>query len=171
MLEDAFIAIGSNIKPQNNIPRALIMLKSYVTIDAISNFYKTGPVGGRKQPDFINGVIKILTDRNPHQLKFEVLRKIEEKLGRMRCKDKFAPRTIDLDVILYGTTVSDEPDLHLPDSSIRNYPFVAVPLLEISPQLILPDTKTPLSDEPVTKLKTDLHLEPEFTERLQRLVH
>ena len=78
------------------------MLKTHVTITAISNFYKTSPVGGRNQPDFINGVVKIQTDRSPRQLKFDILRKIEEKLGRVRSEDKYAPRTIDLDMILYG---------------------------------------------------------------------
>jgi 2-amino-4-hydroxy-6-hydroxymethyldihydropteridine diphosphokinase len=169
MLEDVFIAVGSNIEPQDNIFRSLLMLKSYVTISATSNFYRTTPVGGRKQPDFINGVVKILTDLDPRQLKFKVLRKFEEKLGRNRCEDKFAPRTIDLDVILYGVTVLDEPDLHLPDPSIHSYPFVAIPLLELAPEMILPDTKTPLADEPAAKLKTGLRLELEFTERLRRL--
>jgi dihydroneopterin aldolase/2-amino-4-hydroxy-6-hydroxymethyldihydropteridine diphosphokinase len=126
-------------------------------------------VGQSEQPDFINGVIKIQTDRSPRELKFDILRKIEEKLGRVRSGDKFAPRTIDLDVILYEMTLSDEPGLCLPDPSIRSYPFVAVPLLELAPELILPDTKTPLADEPATKLKTDLHLEAKFTERLRGL--
>jgi 2-amino-4-hydroxy-6-hydroxymethyldihydropteridine diphosphokinase len=169
MVEDVYIAVGSNIEPHDNILNALIALKTYVTIEAVSNFYRTSAVGGHKQPDFINGVVKIRTDRNPRQLKFDVLRKIEEKLGRVRCEDKFAPRTIDLDVILYGTTVSDEPDLRLPDPSICSYPFVAVPLLELASELILPDTKTPLADEPAAKLKTGLYLEAEFTKRLRRL--
>jgi dihydroneopterin aldolase/2-amino-4-hydroxy-6-hydroxymethyldihydropteridine diphosphokinase len=169
MVEDVYIAVGSNIEPLDNIPRALIMLKSYVTITAISNFYKTSPVGGRKQPDFINGVVKIQTDSNPRQLKLDVLRKIEEKLGRVRSEDKFAPRTIDLDMILYGVTVLDEPDLCLPDPSIRLYPFVAAPLLELAPEIILPDSKTPLADEPIVKLKSDLLIQPEFTDRLRHL--
>jgi 2-amino-4-hydroxy-6-hydroxymethyldihydropteridine diphosphokinase len=169
MLEDAYIAVGSNIEPQNNILNALTALKTCVIIEAVSIFYKTSPVGRTNQPCFLNGVVKIRTERSPRQLKFEVLRKIEEKLGRVRSEDKFAPRTIDLDMLLYGEKVVDEPGLCLPDPSIRSYPFVAVPLLELAPELILPDTKTPLADEPVTKLKTDLRLEPEFTERLRRL--
>ena len=170
MLEDVYIAVGSNIEPQDNIFQSLLLLKSYVTIASISNFYRTSPVGGRKQPNFINGVVKIRTDRSPRQLKFEVLRKIEEKLGRVRSEDKYAPRTIDLDMILYGATVLDEPDLRLPDPSIRLYPFMAIPLAEIAPGLILPDTKTHLADEPVIKLKSDLHPESDFTKNLRRLI-
>jgi dihydroneopterin aldolase/2-amino-4-hydroxy-6-hydroxymethyldihydropteridine diphosphokinase len=102
-------------------------------------------------------------------LKFDVLRKIESQLGRIRTSDKFAPRTIDLDMILYGTLVIDEADIKIPDPSIRLYPFVAVPLLELAPKLILPDTHTPLADEPVAKLNTALHLLPEFTEYLRQI--
>jgi 2-amino-4-hydroxy-6-hydroxymethyldihydropteridine diphosphokinase len=169
MAEGAYVAVGSNIEPMDNIPRALLMLKTHVAISAISNFYRTSPVGGGNQPYFINGVVKIRTDRSPRELKFEVLRKIEEKLGRVRSEDKFAPRTIDLDMILYGMTVLDEPGLCLPDPSIRLYPFVAIPLAEVAPELILPDTKTSLADEPVIKLKSGLHLETEFTDRLRHL--
>jgi 2-amino-4-hydroxy-6-hydroxymethyldihydropteridine diphosphokinase len=170
MAEEAYVAIGSNIEPQDNILQSLLMLKSYVTIAAISNFYRTSPVGRPEQPDFINGVVKIRTDHGPRELKFEVLRKIEEKLGRVRSEDKFAPRTIDLDIILYGMTVLNEPSLCLPDPSIRLYPFVAVPLAELAPELILPDTKTPLAYESITKLRSDLRLEAEFSGRLRYLI-
>jgi 2-amino-4-hydroxy-6-hydroxymethyldihydropteridine diphosphokinase len=170
MVENAYVAVGSNIEPLDNIPRALLMLKAYVTISAISNFYRTSPVGRRKQPDFINGVVKIRTDRSPRELKFDILRKIEDKIGRVRSEDKFAPRTIDLDVILYGMTVLDELGLCLPDPSIRLYPFVAAPLLELAPELILPDTQTQLAKVPVAKLTAGLHLEAEFTDRLRRLI-
>jgi dihydroneopterin aldolase/2-amino-4-hydroxy-6-hydroxymethyldihydropteridine diphosphokinase len=169
MLEDVYIAVGSNIKPQDNISQSLLMLKSYVNITAISNFYRTFPVGGRKQPDFINGVVRIQTDNSPRQLKFDILRIIEDRIGRVRSGDKFAPRTIDLDMILYGMLFLDEPDLQLPDPSIHSYPFVAVPLLELAPEMILPDTKIPLANEPAAKLKTGLRLEADFTERLRRL--
>jgi 2-amino-4-hydroxy-6-hydroxymethyldihydropteridine diphosphokinase len=170
MVEDAYVAVGSNIEPEDNIPRALLMLKTHVTISAISNFYRTSPVGGRKQPDFINGVLRIQTDKSPRQLKFDILRKIEDKIGRIRSEDKFTARTIDLDMILYGMTVLDELGLCLPDPSIRRYPFVAAPLLELSPEMILPDTQTPLANVPVAKLTTGLHLEAEFTDRLRRLI-
>ena len=170
MAEEAYIAVGSNIEPQDNILNALIALKTYVTITAISNFYRTSPVGKREQPEFINGVVKIKTNFKPRLLKFDVLRNIEKCLGRVRSIDKYTPRTIDLDLILYGSLVIDEPDFHLPDPIIRLYPFVAVPLLEIAPELMLPDTRTPLSTEPVIKLKGDLCLKSEFTARLQHRI-
>lgn len=167
---DAFIAVGSNIDPQDNICRALTMLSTQMSIAAISNFYKTVAVGASAQPDFLNGVVRIKTDHQPREIKFDILRKIEERLGRVRSVDKFAPRTIDLDLILYGTSVINEPDLCLPDPSICTYSFVAVPLLELAPDLVLPDTGKQLSTEPVTKLKIALHLESEFTDMLRRLI-
>jgi dihydroneopterin aldolase/2-amino-4-hydroxy-6-hydroxymethyldihydropteridine diphosphokinase len=170
MVEDVYIAVGSNIKPQDNIFDALVALKTHVTITAISNFYKTSPVGKREQPEFINGVVKIQIDLGPREIKFDILRNIEKRLGRVRSTDRYAPRTIDLDLILYDSLVIDEPGLRLPDPSIRLYQFVAIPLLELAPDLVFPDTRTPLSDEPVIKLKADLRLEPEFTARLQRRI-
>jgi 2-amino-4-hydroxy-6-hydroxymethyldihydropteridine diphosphokinase len=167
---DAFVAVGSNIRPEDNIPSALLRLKTYATVIAVSNFYKTVAVGTSAQPDFLNGVVKIQTDRSPRELKFEVLRSIEAQLGRVRSADKYAARTIDLDVILYGTLVIDEPDLHLPDPAIRSYPFVAIPLLELAPDLILPDTRTPLSHEPAAHQTSGLNFQRDFTDTLRRLI-
>jgi 2-amino-4-hydroxy-6-hydroxymethyldihydropteridine diphosphokinase len=167
---EVFIALGSNIDPQNNIPSALLALKTYLPITAISNFYKTRAVSRTKQPDFFNGVVKIQTGRSPREIKFNILRNIEQRFGRVRSADKFTARTIDLDMILYGSLVVNEPDLHLPDPSIRIYPFVAIPLLELALDLVLPDTRTLLCDEPVSRQKDQLQLLPEFTDRLRRLI-
>jgi 2-amino-4-hydroxy-6-hydroxymethyldihydropteridine diphosphokinase len=167
---DAFIAVGSNIDPSKNIAASLLALKALVKITAVSNFYRTPAVGRPGRPDFLNGVIKIQTGLDPRRLKFDVLRKVESQFHRVRSADKFAARTIDLDVILYGSLVIDEPDLRLPDPAIRTYPFVAIPLLELAPDLILPDNRTPLAAEPVTKRPADLRLEIYFTPRLRRLI-
>jgi 2-amino-4-hydroxy-6-hydroxymethyldihydropteridine diphosphokinase len=169
MAEDVFIAIGSNINPQDNISNAVAALKTYVTIAAVSNFYKTPAAGRSQQPDFLNGVIKIQTDLKPRRLKFDILRPIENQLGRVRCPDRNASRTIDLDMILYDLLVINAPDFRIPDPAVRLYSFVAVPLLELAGQLILPDTHTPLANEPAAKSASGLHPEPEFTDRLRRL--
>ncbi len=169
MAEDVYIAIGSNIEPFGNIPHAVILLKKYVTITSISDFYKTRAVGSKIQDDFLNGILKIKTEQPPRNLKYEILRKIEEKLTRNRSDDKFAPRTIDLDLILYEQMVIDEPDLKIPDPNIRHYPFIAIPLARLAPDLILPDTMTPLKSEPVLKQTSDLNLQHDFTNRLRNL--
>ncbi|MHB9139911.1 MAG: 2-amino-4-hydroxy-6-hydroxymethyldihydropteridine diphosphokinase, partial [Victivallaceae bacterium] len=121
---DAFVAVGSNINPQENILRALTVLNAHLPIIAISSFYKTAAVGVSRQPDFLNGIVKIKTMLQPREIKFDILRKIEEELGRVRSADKFAARTIDLDLILRGVLVVDEPGLVLPDHSIHSYSFV-----------------------------------------------
>ena len=167
---DVFIAVGSNIEPHENIERALTTLNSQIAVMAISNFYRTAAVDRPDQPDFLNGVIKIQTDIPARKLKFELLRKIEDLLGRLRSEDKFAARTIDLDLILYGSSVINEPGLHLPDPAIRSYPFVAIALLELAPDLILPDTNTRLSDEPIIRQIAGLNLESDFTRRLRRVI-
>jgi 2-amino-4-hydroxy-6-hydroxymethyldihydropteridine diphosphokinase len=166
---DAFVAIGSNINPEENITRALTALKTHASITAVSTFYRTAAVDRPDQPDFANGVIKIRTARPPREVKFDVLRKIEDQLGRVRSADKHAARPIDLDLILYGAMVIDKPDLHLPDPTVRIYPFVAVPLLELACDLVLPDTRTPLSDESILQTGGHLQLLPEFTDGLRRL--
>lgn len=167
---EVFIAVGSNINPEENIIQALLKLKSYRFIQAISDFYKTASIAPTKQPDFLNGVIKIHTFLSPRVLKYDVLRKIEDELGRVRTADKFAARTIDLDVIIYDKLVLDLPGLKIPDPNIRIYPFVAAALLQLKPDLILPDTQTPLANEPILKQKENLCLESEFTEKLRKLI-
>jgi 2-amino-4-hydroxy-6-hydroxymethyldihydropteridine diphosphokinase len=167
---DAFIGIGSNIAPRENVTGALLALKACMPVIAISSFYRSPAVGPQSQPDFLNGVIRVKAACSPRDLKFGVLRECERLLGRVRSADKYAPRTIDLDLLLYGSMVLNEPDLLLPDPNIRIYPFVAVPLLELAPDLVLPGADTPLADEPAAMVRTHLRLEPEFTDELRRLI-
>jgi len=127
----AFIAVGSNIEPEHHIRLALEQLARHVTITGLSTFYRTPPLHRPEQPTFINGVVRIETAIPARALKFEVLRTVESRLGRVRTVDKYAPRTIDLDIVLYGSQVIAEPDLRIPDPDLRARPFLAVPLLEL----------------------------------------
>lgn len=140
----AYVAVGSNIDPQGNILAALELLHSQARITGVSTFYRTEPLGSSGQDDFLNGVWGIVTALGPREVKFGVLRQIEDRLGRIRSQDKYGPRTIDLDLVLYGQAVVDEPDLRLPAPDITR-PFVAIPLLELAPNLVLPDTHQRLS--------------------------
>ena len=108
---EVFVAVGSNIEPEENISWALKMLQEYVTISAISKLYRSAALERADQDDFINGVVKILTSYKPRELKFDVLRKIESQLGRVRTDDKHTARTIDLDLILYDDIITNEDDL------------------------------------------------------------
>ncbi len=164
--EDAYIAVGSNIEPQRNISAALALLRNHVQVTAISTFYRTAAIDRPDQPDFLNGVFAIRTAAGPRALKFDILRGIENQLGRVRSADKYAARTIDLDVILYGQEVRDEPDLRLPDKDI-NRPFVGLAVLELAPNLILPDSRRPLASIFSSRDMETLHPMVDFTRQLK----
>ena len=136
-LVQAYIAVGSNIDPEANIPRALDLLRAQVRVTGISTAYRVPAFDRTDQADFVNAVAAVETTLGSRQLKFEVLRPIESQLGRVRTADRFADRTIDLDLILYGDSVIDEADLRVPDADIAR-PFVAGPLLELAGEVVLP---------------------------------
>jgi 2-amino-4-hydroxy-6-hydroxymethyldihydropteridine diphosphokinase len=142
----AFLGVGSNIDAEANILRALGLLRQRLDVIALSPFYRSRAVGTSAQPDFTNGVFLIETHLPARDLKLNVLRGLEAELGRRRTRDKNAARTIDLDLILYGDIVSDEPDFVLPDSGVRSYPFVALPLLALAPEITLPGSGERLGD-------------------------
>ncbi len=91
-------------------------------------------------------------------------------MGRTRTADRFAPRTIDLDIILYGQQVINEQDMVIPDPDISRRSFVAVPLLELAPDLILPGSGTELFTLKIIKCKEDLEPLPRLTERLAKRI-
>ena len=167
---EAYISVGSNIEPEKNIPEALEKLKKYVSVKAVSTFYRTVPIGRPEQPAFLNGVWQIDAEQTARELKFDVLRQIEAELGRVRTEDKYAARTIDLDIALYGDMVIDEPDLRIPDPDIRQRPFIAVPLLELAPLLVLSDTGELLSSLDIVKAIQDLEPVYDFTEILRERI-
>ena len=150
----AFISIGSNIDPEKNVKEALCQLKKQVSIKAISTIYLTEPVGPMAQPPFYNCVIEIATPLSPRELKQAVLRRIEDVLGRRRKGDKFAPRTIDLDLILYDNLTMTIDDHPLPDPDIVRRPFLAITLHEIAPGLVLPGLNASV-DEAAAALSCD----------------
>ena len=141
----AFVAVGSNLEPQRHLSRAIDRLQQHVRVAAVSTVYRTDPLDRPEQPPFLNAVWQIETSMEARALKFDVLRAIEAELGRVRTDDRYAARTIDLDVILCGRAVIDAPDLQIPDPDIRRRPFIAIPLLELAPDLVLPDTGEPLA--------------------------
>ncbi len=126
----AFIALGSNMKPQPNVQAALQLLLQRLTVTGISTFCQTLPIGAPGQPPFVNGMCQIRTDLTPWQLSVQVLRPIESQLGRIRTTDKFAPRPMDLDLILYNDLILDNDGIELPHPDIVR-PFVWMPILEL----------------------------------------
>lgn len=122
------LALGSNILPHQNLPRAIERLSQQLTLLAVSSVYETPPVGGRGR-NFLNAVVVAQTPLTPQQLKETVLRPIEAALGRVRTADKFAPRPIDLDILAWDGVVTDE--------DVFRYAHLAVPLAEILRQVPL----------------------------------
>lgn len=145
-MPEVYLGVGSNIDPEQNIPAALRALSRAAKITGVSSFYRTKPLGAPGDPAFYNGVVRIETHLEPDVLRREVLRAIEDRLGRVRTADPNSPRTIDLDIIIYGDRVSSEDGIELPAPDIRNRAFVAVPLLELAPALVMPDSGTPLEE-------------------------
>jgi len=135
-----FIALGSNINPEYNMREALRRLASRCQLLAVSPVYETAPVGKTDQPNFLNAAALIETDLTATELKTQVLQVIEQELGRVRSEDKNAPRTIDLDIALFGQQVLDVGPRHIPDPDIFKYPHIAVPLADLAPQQRHPET-------------------------------
>lgn len=133
----AFIGIGSNIEPAANVRAALRALAGESRLVGISTIYLTEALGAAAQPAYYNGIAEIETEVPPREMKFDVLRGIEQRLGRQRNADKYAPRTMDLDLIVYGDLVLHEAGLDIPDADILMRPFLAIPLCELAPDLVL----------------------------------
>ena len=106
----------------------------------MSRFYRTPAWGLREQPDFINGVALVDTALTPRDL-LDALLELERRFGRVRAEDgsdRWGPRTLDLDILLYGDGVVDEPGLHIPHPRLHERAFALVPLLEVVPDAVIP---------------------------------
>lgn len=132
-LHRAWIALGSNIRPQHYLPWAVRELSCLGTVTRVSHVWQSSPVGDVNQDDFCNAAALLQTRAAPLDLRRE-LRKIEERLGRRRDpQNKNAPRTIDLDLSLFDELVLETPELTLPDPDLFHRPFLAIPLAELTP--------------------------------------
>lgn len=136
---NAYISIGSNINPEENIKKCINLLKSDFNIISISNYYESKPYGYHKQQNFINFVVKINTELSPHKL-LGKLQLIEKNLDRRRII-KNGPRTIDLDILLYGSKVINDKDLIIPHKGLLERDFMLIPLLDIDSNVVYPVTE------------------------------
>lgn len=163
-----FIGVGSNIEPRENIRKALELLSREVKILGISTFYRTPPDGHQDQPSFYNGVIEAETNILPAKLKRQILRQIETKLGRRRNEDKYASRTIDLDVLVYDDLTIATDEITVPDPLIAERSFLVIPLCELAPDLQLPGTDCSIRDAAIKFAQHNMEPLPEFTEELRK---
>ncbi len=126
----AFVGIGSNVGDRlENVERAVTALAALGTIVARSSTYRTQPWGSANQPSFANAVVTLQTYRSPREL-LHALLEIEGRLGRKRA-DRWGPRTIDLDLLLFDDVAVEQSDLVVPHPRLRERAFVLVPLAEI----------------------------------------
>lgn len=136
------ILLGSNIDRERNLPQAIRRLAQHAHMDLVqtSSVYETEPVGGQTdQPPFFNAAAAIRTDLSPSALR-RALRQIEADMGRVRNGDRYAPRSIDLDIALYDQLTADVDGHPIPDPDIVCHAHVVVPLAEIAPDRIHPET-------------------------------
>ena len=144
----AYVGIGSNLGDRlENLRSAVRGLSGTPDVRVVrtSSVYETAPVGGPEQGDFLNAVVEISTELEPRAL-LEALQRIENELGRVRA-ERNGPRTIDLDLLLYGDEEIDEPDLTVPHPRMLERAFVVVPLTELGARDELPNGRRP---RPVT---------------------
>jgi 2-amino-4-hydroxy-6-hydroxymethyldihydropteridine diphosphokinase len=135
-----FVSLGSNINSQYNMRKAVRRLAARCRLLAVSPVYETPPVGKTDQPNFMNAAVLIETELAAGELKANVLQAIEQELGRVRTGDKNAPRTIDLDITLFGDQVLDVGHRHIPDPDLLEYAHIALPLADLAPGQRHPET-------------------------------
>jgi 2-amino-4-hydroxy-6-hydroxymethyldihydropteridine diphosphokinase len=138
----AYVGLGANLGDrESTIRRAIELLAAEPAVEvvAVSSLRETDPVGYAEQPRFLNGVAAVETELGPRIL-LDRLLAVERELGRVRDEGpRFGPRTIDLDLLLYGDEVLDEPGLTVPHPRLAERLFVLEPLYELDPELTLPD--------------------------------
>jgi 2-amino-4-hydroxy-6-hydroxymethyldihydropteridine diphosphokinase len=133
----AYVGLGANLGArERTLRRAIDLLAAApgTEIADVSSFRETEPVGHIDQPRFLNGVVAIETESSPRDL-LDLLLSIERELGRVRTGERNEPRTIDLDLLLYGDLVVDEPGLVIPHPRLHERRFVLEPLVELDPDL------------------------------------
>lgn len=155
-----YLALGSNLnQPVEQLKKALLALQKLSTSPVIhSDFYQSKAIGPAGQPDYINAVAMIHTNKEPQAL-LQYLQEIEDDQDRNRNTERWGPRTLDLDILLYDGLIVDTPALTIPHKEMLNRNFVLCPLHEIAPKLILPngsDIKSALNKLEQTKLNTKL---------------
>lgn len=149
-VNQAILLLGSNIEPMVNLEKAQLLLSKSVTVISRSRIWETEAVGS-DGPNFLNMAVKIETLLNAWQIKDQVIVSIEKELNRIRTEDKYAPRTIDIDIIIFNGKIKD--------ANIWNSAFIAMPVSEIRPDLMHPSTGETLKVI-AQKLKSSTFIEP-----------
>ena len=135
-MHKAYLCLGSNIRPEFHLPRAIELLQNHSQVKAISSAWETRAIGSNG-PNYLNACLLLLTPLSANELKEEVIRPIEEILGRVRNQDKYASRSIDIDIVMFDETP------HKPE--YWDKAFMLIPLTQLNPDLFNPLTQEKLS--------------------------
>lgn len=142
----AYLALGSNIDPRRNLTRAVALLAAAGRVRSVSRVWETAPVGRTDQPPFLNAAVLLETELAPEALKEGVIADLEARLGRVRDPaDRNAPRTIDVDIVLWNDRVGEILGRPVPDPDLLRHAHVAVPVAELDPELPHPVSGEPLA--------------------------
>jgi len=131
----AYLGLGANLgDPERQLAEALARLAAAEEVEVlkVSGFYRNPPLGPPDQPWYVNAVAQVKTRLEPEEL-LRVLQKVEQDLGRVR-GERWGPRIIDLDILLYDGLIMDGPELVLPHPEMHRRAFVLLPLAEIAPE-------------------------------------
>lgn len=142
----AYLSLGSNIEPERNLRAAVVQLAQFGRVRATSRVWQTAPIGYANQPDFLNAAVLLETQLSAQALREQAIAQIETALGRVRTDNKNAPRTIDIDIMLFNRDVVAVGQRQIPDPEVLERPFVAIPLAEIAPDYVHPQTGATLRD-------------------------
>jgi 2-amino-4-hydroxy-6-hydroxymethyldihydropteridine diphosphokinase len=140
----AYLSLGSNLgNREDNLDMALKLLSERMRMGKVSSIYDTEPLGNTGQPRFLNLACEVFTRLTPEGL-LSLAKGIERKMGRRGRSGE--PRTLDIDILLYGDKVVEKPDLVIPHASMAARSFVLVPLAEIAPDVVHPVTKQKIKE-------------------------
>lgn len=150
MQKTVYLSLGSNVGERAaNLTTAIGRLRTLGTVVAVSSFYETEPVEFEAQPWFLNCAVRLETEKMPKQLLAGILH-LEQQMGRQRAQKK-GPRTIDIDILLYGNSIVDAKGLTIPHPAMHERRFVLEPLAEIAPEV-----RHPVLKETIRELKDAL---------------
>jgi 2-amino-4-hydroxy-6-hydroxymethyldihydropteridine diphosphokinase len=144
-LSPVYLSLGSNLGDRkSHLESVQLFLPPDVVVRQASAIYETEPWGYSCQPDFLNQVLLVETHLSARELLIYV-KELEAEIGR-EPSFRFGPRLVDIDIILFGDQIIQEPDLEIPHPHFQDRAFVLVPLAEISPELLIPGTDLTVSD-------------------------
>jgi len=134
----AYVGLGTNLGDREaTLRRAVDLLREQVDVRAVSSVRETEPWGLVDQPPFLNAAVEVETELTPREL-LDLLFDVEQSLGRTREGPRYGPRTIDLDLLVYGEERLDEPGLTVPHPRLHERRFALEPLAELAPDLVVP---------------------------------